>query len=104
MPCAFARIANGFFRGTQIGGVEISGFVQHLRVSQSDGRSRRRRQTKLHPADHVLSHVKDRIARRGAKHFYRLDFFDFAYGRPGRSNELGFRRIDGVTPFQSLSS
>ena len=41
--CASARVANSFFRGAQIGGIEISFFVQHLRVPQCHGRSRRRR-------------------------------------------------------------
>src|SRR6516164_11469387 len=38
---AFGGVANGFFSRAQIGGIEISGFVEHFRVTQGDGSSGR---------------------------------------------------------------
>ena len=72
---AFGGVANRFLSRAQIGGIEISRFVEHFRVTQGDGGSGRSGQSEADPAHHVLSHVEDRIASGRFQNFHRRNLF-----------------------------
>ncbi len=72
----------------QIFRVEVSSLVEHLRMEQGNGGSLRRGHAEPNPADHVLPHVEDRVARGRLQHFHGRDFFYRLDWRSRRRNQF----------------
>ena len=84
---ALERVAHRLLRGAKVFDVEVALFVEHFGVPERDRRASRPLDLQADPPDHVLAHVRDRVAGRGLEDLERRDLTGAAYRRPGWSDE-----------------
>ena len=92
-PAALQHVRDLLLRRAEVVGVEVASLVEHLGVAENDPRPRRPAHLQTDAADHVLAHVEDGLAGRGAEDLHRLDLLDRTYRRAGGRDEGVLRRL-----------
>ena len=85
-------VAHLLLRPAEVGGVDVAFLVEHLEVAQRHRRPRGAAHPEPHVADHVLTHVDDRLALRRLQQLHRPELLDLPHRRAGGGDQGGLRR------------